>query len=68
MDVLWEGGWGSERNVYGMSLDTKWICKSSLKVTRFGTLASPKTEGQLSICPQVNLFQWIIINLILFAR
>ena len=28
-----------------------------LKVTRLGTLAPPKTEGQLSIYQQVNSFQ-----------
>ena len=42
--------------------------RDTIKVTRVGTLAPPKTEGQLSICQQVNSFQWIIINLILFPR
>ena len=28
----------------------------SVKVTRFGTLAPPKIEGQSSICRQVNSF------------
>ena len=31
-------------------------------ITRLGTLASLKTEGQLGIYQQVNSFQWIMIN------
>ena len=30
--------------------------RDGIKVTRLGTLAPPKTEGQLSICRQVNSF------------
>ena len=30
--------------------------KETVKVTGLGTLAPPKTEGQLSICWQVNSF------------
>ena len=44
---------------------TAW---TAFKVTRVGTLAPPKTEGQLSACRQVNSFSWIIIGLILFPR
>ena len=47
---------GTSRDSSSLFWNFVIMTRFPIKVIRLGTLAPPKTEGQLSICRQVNSF------------